>query len=217
MVAHGQAGARLAVARHFEADVARAQLGEGLQLVTHGLAAIDFEQQAADAVAEADGRVGGGVDAAGNAGLDLADSDLVGDQDGGFETGAAGLLDVIGRGLRVEGGAEHAFAGQVEVTAVLENGTGDHFANALAAEVAAFDQTVEGSGEHVFVGGGGVDAVGAGERNAVGTDDGNAAKSGHEESPVMMAGKLAQVMDMALAEMQMYRRPTANCPTKGIC
>src|SRR3546814_5849750 len=67
------------------------------------------------------GGVGGGVGAAGDAGVDLPEGDLVRDLDGRLQAGAAGLLDV-GRGrLRRQFGTEHRLAGQVEVTGVLEH------------------------------------------------------------------------------------------------
>ena len=61
------------------------------------LALFSADQHAAQVVADGERGVGRGVDAAGDAGLDLPEGDLVGDQDRGLEAGAAGLLDVVGR------------------------------------------------------------------------------------------------------------------------
>ena len=69
-------------------------------------------------------RVGGGVDAAGDAHVELTEGDLVGDQDRRLQAGAAGLLDVVRRGVRVEPGAEDHLAGEVEVAGVLEHRAG---------------------------------------------------------------------------------------------
>src|SRR3712207_7348961 len=55
---------------------------------------------------------------------DPAERDLVRDLDGRLQAGAAGLLDVGGGRLGGEPGAEDGLTGQVEVTGVLEHGTG---------------------------------------------------------------------------------------------
>ena len=77
-------------------------------------------------------------------------------------------------GVSGEPGAEHALAGQVEVAGVLEHRAGDDLAEPLALEAEAGDQPVERGGQHVLVGRVGVDAVGAGERDAVAAEDGDA-------------------------------------------
>ena len=124
------------------------------------------------AIGASDARVG----AAGDAGLDLAEGDLVGHQDGRLEAGAAGLLHVVGRGRAAEqAGPEHRLAGEVEVAAVLEHGAGGHLAHPLTRQAEPGDQALERGGQHVLVGGPRVGAVGAGERDAVAADDGGAA------------------------------------------
>ena len=137
--------------------------------------AVGVEQDLAQILVEGDRRVGGGVGAAGDAGVDLAEGDLVGDEDRRLEAGAAGLLDVVGGRLGREPGAEHALAGQVAVARVLEHGAAGDLAEPLALEAEAVDQAVEGGGEHVLVGGVRVDGVGAREGDAVAADDGDAA------------------------------------------
>ena len=92
----------------------------------------------------------------------------------GLEAGAAGLLDVGRRRLGRELRAQHRLAGQVEVARVLEHRAGDDLAEPLALEPEPGDQPVDGRGEHVLVGRVGVDAVGAGERDAVAAEDGDA-------------------------------------------
>ena len=124
------------------------------------------------------GRVRGGVGATGDAGVDLAERDLVGDVDRRLQTGAARLLQVAGRGLGRQLGAEHRLAGQVEVAAVLEHGAGDDLAEALTLEAEAGGQAVDGRGEHLLVGGAGVDGVRPGERDPVAAEDGDAAGCG---------------------------------------
>ena len=99
---------------------------------------VDFSRLASSRISRrsslsAERRVGGGVDAAGDAGLDLAERDLVGDEDRRLEAGAARLLDVVRGRLGREAAAEHALARQVEVAAVLEHGAGDDLAEPLAA------------------------------------------------------------------------------------
>ena len=100
VLAHRQAGARLAVLRDRRREVLRADLGQRGQPALQGLGAVGLEQDLAELLADRDRRVGGGVGAAGDADLDLAEGDLVGDLDRGLEAGAAGLLDVVGRASR---------------------------------------------------------------------------------------------------------------------
>ena len=73
--------------------------------------------------------------------------------------------------------AQHALAHQVEVAAVLEHRAADDRAEPLARQVEAVDQAAERGGEHVLVGGVGVRAVGAGERDPVAAEDGDRAGS----------------------------------------
>ena len=110
--------------------------------------------------------------------VDLAEGDLVGDQDRRLQAGAAGLLDVVGGGLRGEPGAEHALAGEVAVAGVLEDGAAGDLAERLALQAEAVDEAVERGSEHVLVGGVRVDAVGAREGDAVAAEDGDPAGFG---------------------------------------
>ncbi len=118
-------------------------------------------------------RVAGGVDAARDAPLDLAERDLAADRERGLQAGVARLLEVVGRRRVVERRAEHALAREVEVAAVLEHGAGDDLAGALALQAEARDEPVERGGEHVLVRGLGVRAVGARERDPVAAEDGD--------------------------------------------
>ena len=170
---HRQAGARLAVLRDVEPDVARTDLRQGREAAPGVARRVDLHQLAAQLVADRDRRVGRGVGAARDAVLDLAESDLVGDLDDRLETGAARLLEVDRGGLGREPGAEHRLAGQVEVAGVLEHGAGHDLAHPLALEVEPARQAVERSREHLLVGGVAVDGVGAGEGDAVAAEDGH--------------------------------------------
>ncbi len=183
MLAHRQPGARLAVARQRRLEVAGAQLHERLELVAGGLAAVGLQEDLAQPFVDADGRVRGGVDAAGDAAVDLPEGDLVGHQDHRLQPGAAGLLDVVGRGFRRQARAEHAFAGQVEVARMLEHRAGGDFAETQAVQVVALDQAFQRGGEHVLIACGGVGAVGSGEGDAVAADDGDPAQRSHGEAP----------------------------------
>ena len=178
VLAHRELGAGLTVLRDRRHDVAGADLGQGREALAVGLRPVDLEQDLAQALAHGDRGVGGGVRPSGDADVDLAERDLVADHDGRLQAGAAGLLDVGRRGLGRELGAEHRLAGQVEVTAVLEHRTGDDLAEALALEPEPGDEPVDGCGEHLLVGGRGVDGVGAGEWDPVAAEDGDATSLG---------------------------------------
>jgi hypothetical protein len=170
VLTHGQAGARLGVARDLGDDLAGAQAGQGLDPVAEAAGPVGLQQRPAQPFVDRDRRVAGGVDASGDAALHLAEGDLVGDEDRGLQAGAAGLLHVIGRRPGRQVRAEDGLAGQVEVTAVLEHRAGSDLADLLPGEAAAGHQAVNGGGEHVLVRRVGVGAVLAGERDAVGAD-----------------------------------------------
>ena len=84
----------------------------------------------------------------------------------------------VAGGLGRELGAEHRLTGQVEVTAVLEHRTGDDLTETLALEPEPGHQAVDGSGQHLLVGGRGVGGVGAGEGDPVAAEDGDATSLG---------------------------------------
>ena len=172
VLAHRQPGARLAVGRDLDAD-RRGQLADQLEPVDVRLGPAQPEQHAAQVVAERDRGVGRGVHTTRGRRLVLTQRDAVGHGDGGLQAGAAGLLQVEGRGVGRQRAAEHALAHQVEVAAVLEHRAADHRAQPLALQIEAVDQPAERGGEHVLVGRVGVRAVGACEGNPVTAEDGD--------------------------------------------
>ena len=84
------------------------------------------------------------VDATGDARVDLAQRDLVRDEDRGLEPGAAGLGDVVGRRRRRQARAEHRLTGEVEVAAVLDDRAGDDLPEPLPGQAVAGDEALEG-------------------------------------------------------------------------
>ena len=152
----------------------RAQAEPGLQPLPESAAAKACEQQLAIGGRIDDRHVADGVDAGGDAGIDLAQRDLVADEDGGLEAGAAGALDVEARRLRIEARRQHAFAHQVEVLRVLQHRAGDDIAEPRAGQAVAVDHAAQRGGEHVLIAGRGIGAMGAGEGNAHAADDGDA-------------------------------------------
>ena len=181
VVAHRQTGARLGVGRHRDPDVGRAEREGRLRPVGRGLGPVQAQQLAAQRLGDDDGRVGGRVDPAGDARLDLAEGDLVRHEDGGLEAGAARLGDVVGRRGRRQARPEHRLPGEVEVAAVLDDGTGDDLSEPLPREPVAGDEALDGRGQHVLVRGLRVGAELAREGDAVATEDGGAAGGGHRK------------------------------------
>ena len=179
VLAHGQPGARLAVTRNGRGQVARANLQQALDLLAGALATIGLQENLPQPFVDPDRRIRGGIDAAGDATLNLPKRNLVCHQQRRLKARAAGLLQVIGRGFRGQARAEHTFAGQVEVARMLEHRTGHHLAQTLAMQVEALDQAIQCAGQHLLVARGGVDGIGAGERNTVATDNGDTARLGH--------------------------------------
>ncbi|KPW11613.1 Uncharacterized protein ALO91_05882 [Pseudomonas syringae pv. aceris] len=183
MLAHRQARAWLAVTRQLRFEVVWTQLHQSLELVTGRLAAVYLQQDLAQPLVDADRGIGRGVHATGNAALDLPQSDLVGHQQRRFQPRTARLLNVVSRGLCREPRAEHAFAGQVEVSGVLEHRARHHLAHAQPVQIEALDQPFQSSREHVLIAGLGIRAIGARERNAVTADDGDPTRMRHGKLP----------------------------------
>src|SRR5699024_10349126 len=178
VLAHRQAGAGLRVLRLLRDQTLRADVAEQPEAVDGGLGRGELDARLAQVVVDGERRVRGGVDAAGDAGLDTAERDRVGDLHGGGQARAAGLLQVERRGRGVEDGADHRLAGEVEVTRVLEHGAGDDHAQGLALEVVPGREAVDGGGEHVLVGRVRVLAVRPREGDPVAADDGDLAGAG---------------------------------------
>src|SRR5688572_21067914 len=175
MLAHREPGARLGVLRDRRYHLPGPQPGKEGESAAGRPGAVGLEQKAAQVLVDLDRRIAGGVDAAGDARLDLAEGDLVGDVDRRLETGPASLLDVVGRRLRRQRTAEDRLAGEVEVPAALEHGAGGDLAEPLPGEAEAGDEAVDGGGQHVLVRRLRVLAVAAGERDAVAAEDRGAA------------------------------------------
>ena len=183
MLPHRLAGARLAVGGDRRRQHGRTKLGQSGQALARGLGAVGFQQNLAQLVIDGDGRIRGGVNAAGNAGVDLPEGDLVADGDGRFQPRAAGLLHVKRRGFGCQPRRQYRLAGQVEVSRVLEHRAGGHLAEALAVQLIFVDHTVECRGEHGLVRLRGVGRVRAGEGNAGAANNGDLACLGHGETP----------------------------------
>ena len=179
VLAHRQAGARLGVLRDRQPDVAGPDLRERGDLAHRVAGGVDLHQLLAQLVADRDRGVRGGVRTSRDADLDLAEGDLVGHLDRRLQAGAARLLDVGRRRLGGQLGAQHALPGQVEVAGVLQHRPRDDLTQPLALQPEPDGETVDRRGEHVLVGRVRVDAVGAGERDAVAAQDGHTTGRGH--------------------------------------
>ena len=171
VLAHREPGAGLGVVRRVRLELSRPQPPERGQAALEVARGVEVEQHPPQVLVDRDRRVAGGVDAAGDAGVDLAQGDLVGDEDRGLQPGAAGLLHVVRRGRRRQSTAEDALPGQVVVAAVLEHRTRRHLADLLALQAEPGDQAVQRGGQHVLVGRLAVGAVGPGEGDPVSPDD----------------------------------------------
>ena len=101
--------------------------------------------------AEDDRRVARGIDAARDAGIDLAERDLVRDGDRGLEARAAGALHVESRRLGREPGIEQRLARQVPLARMLHDRAGDDVAEPLPLERELVHDRLQGGGEHFLV------------------------------------------------------------------
>src|SRR6185503_19175020 len=109
--------------------------------------------------------------AAGDAGVDLAERDLVGDDDCRLEAGDAGALHVEARSLRRESGVEQRLARQVPLARMLHHGTRDDVAEPEPLQRELLYDRLEGGREHLLVADARVGALRARERDAGAADD----------------------------------------------
>ena len=122
-----------------------------------------------------DRRIADGIDTSGKSGVDLPERDFIGDADRGFETRAAGTLQIEGGGVWVERRAKHAFTREVEVARVLDHGARRHLAEPQAIETVFADDGLQRRSEHLQGTDTRVDSVRPCEGNARAADDGDAA------------------------------------------
>jgi hypothetical protein len=132
-----------------------------------------------------DGRIADGIHAAGEAGIDLPERDLVADVDRRFEPGAAGSLQVRPRRVGIEPRGQHALANEVVVLGMLDDGARHGVAEPHALELVFVDYAFEGGGQHVLIADGGVCAVCAGEGNPDAADDGDPSDCGTYEHGIL--------------------------------
>ena len=120
VLAHREPGARLGVLRDLGHDLPRPQPRQRARAARQRLRAVEVEQDVAQVLVDRDRRVRGGVDAARDPDVDLAERDLVGDRDHGLQARPARLLEVVGGRLGRELRAEHGLAREVAVARVLQ-------------------------------------------------------------------------------------------------
>ena len=126
------------------------------------------------------GRIAGGINSRRDTGVDLSKRDLVTKQNRGFDTGAAGALQIEARGLRIETGRQHAFARQIEIFGMFEYRAGHDIAESLVLQMELVNDATQGLRQHVLIAHLGVGALRARERDASSTDNGDAARTGSD-------------------------------------
>ena len=171
VLSHRHTSARLGVPRSLRDHLAGAELAYQRETPGQALGAIGLEQHPPQTFIESDRRIAGRVDAARDAPVDLAERDLVGDQDGRLQAGVACLLHVVGGGGGGESAPEHRLAREVEVASMLEHSPGHHLAGALALKAKPRDQAIQGGGQHVLVRRPRVRSIGSGKRDPVAAHD----------------------------------------------
>ncbi len=176
-LAHAEAGARLGDAGQLRLEIAGSQPEPGSDSRTERAAAETLHQDVAIVIRVDDRCVADGVGAAGDAGIDLAERDLVADQDGGLERGAARAREVECRRFRREAASQHAFPSQVPVARMLDNRATRNVAERRALKVVFFDDAFEHRRHHVLVRALRVGGVRPGERYAQSAEDGHASRS----------------------------------------
>src|SRR5580658_2370266 len=173
-LSHGQPRARLDHTQHHRLEVSGTQSEERRHALGQGASEIALEQQLLVGAGVHDRRIADRIDTARESGRDLAQRALLAEENRGLEARAARALHVKPWGLRVESRGQNAFAHEVVVARMLDDGAGDGVPQALARELEALDDSPEGLGEHLLVADLSIGAVRARERQAKPADDGDA-------------------------------------------
>src|SRR5690606_23447216 len=171
--AHREAGAWLTDAGKNGLEMSGPQSQPRQQLVLHRFAAMALHQDGTILIRVDHRSVADRVGAAGHSCFDLAQCDLVADEDTGLQAGAAGTLQVNPRRLEREAGADDALARQVPVPGVFDHRTQRYVAEHLSLQVEFLDNGRQCRRHHVLVGTAGIVGVCAAERNTQTSNDGD--------------------------------------------
>ncbi|MNS76615.1 hypothetical protein D3C72_1101680 [compost metagenome] len=183
VVAHALAGTRFGHARELRLELGELEAGgQRADLVAGALGTVGRQQPRTQLLAVHDRHVGGGVRTAADAGLDLAQGDLVGNGDDAVQRCAAGTLQGDAGGQRRQARGQRGFAAQVPVAGVLDDRTHRHFAQLLAVQAEALDQRSQRAHRHAEVADIRIRGVLAAERNADATEDGDGTSVGHGDT-----------------------------------
>ncbi len=158
-------------------------------LTAEGLGACHCQQPLLQLAPVHDRDVGRGIRAAGDAGLDLAQRDLVGDPDRGVEPGAAGALHGDAGGERRESRRQRHFAPEVPIGRMLDHGAERDLAQLHPAQPKALHQGADRLDRHAEVTDVGIDGVVAAERDADPADDAGATDAARGHVPPLRATK----------------------------
>src|SRR5690606_23429277 len=176
VVAHRLDGTRLGHAGEGGLELAGAEAAPGLELVAGAAAHGGVEEAPPELLRIDDRYVRGGDGAARDAGLDLAQRDLVADRDDGVEAGTAGPLQGDARRLRRQPRGQRRLATQVPVRGMLDHRAHGDLAQALAMQPEALHQRPQGADGHAQVADVGIGGVVAAERDADPAQDADRAR-----------------------------------------
>ncbi len=149
-LAHRESGTGLGDARKRRFEMRGPQPEPGVDALHRRARGVYVEQDAAEFVAVHDGSITDRVGTPGDAALDLSECDFVRDHDCRFDAGTTGSLQIDAGRTQRQPGVDNAFAREVPVAGVLDNGTESDIAHRLAAEIVLVDQPAEGR-RHQFL------------------------------------------------------------------
>jgi len=176
MLSHGQARARLGIARRLWAQFTQAEAFEGAQLAHEIPGLTKFDQASRKTRLQHQWHIAGGIRACSDAGVDLATRDAAGQQHRCLQRRAAGHLQRRPRGLRRQAGAQNGFASQIPVARMGGDSARDDIVNLAPCQIVLINQRLQGIGKHVQIAQLRVSSVGATEGNPGSADDGDTSK-----------------------------------------
>ena len=162
-----------------------------------GSSAIAAQQDLLKAPGEDHGGVAHSVDAAGNCAIDLAQGNLVAQQDRRFEAGPARPLQIEPGCFEREAAAQHRFARQIPLAGVLHHRARGNIVHSPAMQTKAFNDAAQRCSQHFLITDLRVGAIAARKRYARTADNRDAPRTCSYQHNCLRFSRNLRIMDPA--------------------
>ena len=152
MLPHRKAGARFGVGGRAYRNIAQREAAQRACLAGERLFRAELRKPFGERALQLDRRIGHGVGAGGDGGIDLADRDFRRTAERRLQARAAGLRQRNARRILTKLRADDRFARQVEILGVGYDRAADHLVDVLALELIFLDEAVQRRRHEVEIG-----------------------------------------------------------------